>query len=136
MSGLIREPLTSVITRVKNVTSGTTMITRAPWPNGQYYRLRKLECSTADGGVASGVAWKFWDQDLSSTTTAGVGSANSALILIHPSVNVSGGAFLLSGFGVVTVSKPMDTQPRLPFYAGITVATTCASTVTLELEVV
>jgi hypothetical protein len=139
MSGLVKEPFTSVITKVKNVTSGTTMITRAPWPNGQYYRIRKMECASMDPVTTSGLLWKFWDQDLSSTTTAAVGSANNALILVGPQLGiaVSGGvALTVSGQSVTTVSKFMDQQPRIPFYAGVTVLTNQNSSITLELEVV
>lgn len=134
MSGLIKEPLTYVITKQKNVTSGTTMITRAPWPNGRYYRIRKIECTTLEPSV-SGVLWKFWDQDLSSSTTAGVGSAANALIYVTPTTQTSGVA-AISGFGGNSVNKPFDAAIRQAFYAGITVQTINSSNVSLELEVV
>lgn len=131
MSGLVKEPLTSVITKSKNVVSGTTMITRAPWPNGQYYRLRKIDITTTDGATISGGLYKFWDQDLSSTTTASQGSANSALVILGGAVSASA----ISGFTTVNLSRPMDACPRVPFYAGIVYAG-IGATVTLELEVV
>ena len=108
------------------------MITRAPWPNGRYYRLRKIDITSTDGALVSGSLFKFWDQDLSSTTTAGVGSATSALVIIGGTIT----AGAVSGFTTAVLSKPMDACPRIPFYAGITTASTAAGTVTLELEVV
>ena len=133
MSGLVKEPLTSVITKSKIVASGiTTMITRAPWPNGQYYRLRKVDIATVEGGAISGQIFRFWDQDLSSTTTAAVGSANSALLLVGG--NIATGA--VSGFTTVMINKPLDACPRIPFYAGITMLSPGGATVNLELEVV
>lgn len=133
MSGLVKEPFTSVITKSKIVVSGiTTMITRAPWPNQQYYRLRKVDVATTDGAAISGQLIKFWDQDLSSTTTASVGSANSALFIVGG--GVATGA--VSGFTVTMLNKPMDACPRVPFYAGITTVAPAGATITLELEVV
>lgn len=134
MSGLVKEPFTSVITKSRNVVSGiTTMITRAPWPNGQYYRLRKLDVTTMDGAAVSGVGpFRFWDQDLSSTTTASVGSANSALLIVGGTL----GASAVSGFTSFNVNKPMDALPRVPFYAGVTMVAPMGASVTVELEVV
>ena len=132
MSGIVKEPLTYVITKSKNVVSGTTMITRAPWPNGRYYRLRKIDITSSDGALVSGSLFRFWDQDLSSTTTAGQGSATSALVVVGGTI--TSGA--VSGFTTAVFSKPMDACPRTPFYAGITAASTATATVNLELEVV
>lgn len=135
MSGIIKEPFTYVITKNANVTSGTSMITRAPWPNGRYYRVRKIDITSSDGvGTISGFAWRFWDQDLSSSTTAAVGSASSALVYVG--ATVTSGAIFFSGVTPVSANKPFDQQPRVPFYAGITMATNLASSVSLELEVV
>lgn len=138
MSGLESTPLTAVIAKHKTVTSGTSMITRAPYVNGQYYRIRKIECSTMDPPTLSGVLWKFWDQDLSSTTAVGTGSAASALLLVGPSiVNVSGAVSVtVSGQSVLTINRPFDATIRTPFYAGVTVATNQNSTINLELEIV
>lgn len=145
MSGLEQAPLSSVITKFALVTSGTSMITRAPYPNGQYYRVRKIECSTLDDGV-SGITWKFWDQDLSSTTAGTVGSAVHALILISPrqkdqSITASGIAwggygFAASGITSQTIIRDYHQTARRPFYAGVTVATNTESHITLELEIV
>lgn len=135
MSGLEQAPLTSVITKFKTVTSGTTMVTRAPYPNGQYYRVRKIECSTMGPG-ASGIVWRFWDQDLSSTTAGTVGSGGSALIHVTQPTNAVSGVAWASGFGGVTITRGMDNTPRVPFYAGITCHTILDSHITLELEVV
>ena len=131
MSGLETTPLASVITKFKKVTSGTSMITRAPYTNGQYYRLRKIECATTDSGGLSGIAWKFWDQDLSSTTAGTVGSAAHALIFIGGPIS---GNPLFSGLVPTSVNRT-DTA-RIPFFAGVTMHTTVESFVTLELEVV
>ena len=110
----------------------TTMITRAPWPNGQYYRVRKIDATVNEGAAISGQLIKFWDQDLSSTTTASQGSATSALLIIGG--GVATGA--VSGFTVTTINKPMDACPRIPFYAGITTLAPAGATITLELEIV
>ena len=131
-----RNPFTAVLTKHLNVTSGTSMITRAPYPNGQYYKIRKIECATLDTSVSGGVLWKFWDQDLSSTTAATVGSASSALIYVTPGAFASGSSFgVASGFGGITVNKTSDQLPQMPFYAGITVHTTLSSNINLELEI-
>lgn len=133
MSGLEQAPFTSVITKSKIVAiSGTTMITRAPWPNGQYYRLRKIDIASTTALSGIGGIFNFWDQDLSSTTTASQGSASSALLI----VGAGGGGVVASGFSTLSINKPMDACPRVPFYAGITVAGTAGATITLELEVV
>lgn len=132
MSGLEQAPLTAVITKSKNVTSGTTMITRAPYVNGQYYRLRKVDFVTTDGVAASGQILRLWDQDLSSTTAGTVGSAASALLILGGG-SISGA---VSGFTATIISKPMDACPRIPFYAGITIAGTAGASINLELEVV
>lgn len=133
MSGIIKEPLSAVITKSKIVLSGiTTMITRAPYTNGQYYRLRKIDVATTDGAAISGQLIKFWDQDLSSTTTVSVGSATSALVIIGG--GVATGA--VSGFTVTLLNKPLDACPRIPFYTGITTVAPAGATINLELEVV
>lgn len=131
MSGLEQAPFTSVITKSKIVAiSGTTMITRAPWPNGQYYRLRKVDIASTTVAT-SGAIFNFWDQDLSSTTTAAQGSGSSPLLIVG-TTNIGS----LSGFSTTVINKPMDACPRVPFYAGITVAGTAGASITLELEVV
>lgn len=132
MSGLEQAPFTSVITKSKIVAiSGTTMITRAPWPNGQYYRLRKVDIASSTMLSGIGGTFNFWDQDLSSTTTASQGSGSAPLLILG--TNATGVS--LSGFNTTVVSKPMDACPRIPFYAGITMNGTVGATVTLELEV-
>ena len=137
MSGLEQAPLSSVITKHLNVTSGTSMITRAPWPNGQYYRLRKINIAHNDGSfLLSGVTWKFWDQDLSSSTTAAVGSGASPLLLVGQPLQISGIGLTTSGFVAFNVDRDFQTQARMPFYAGVTVLTNTASTINLELEIV
>ena len=125
--------MSSILTKSKIVLSGiTTMITRAPYTNGQYYRVRKIDVTTVDGAAISGQLIKFWDQDLSSTTTVSVGSASSALLIIGG--GVATGA--VSGFTATTLSRPMDTLPRIPFYTGITTVAPAGATINLELEVV
>jgi hypothetical protein len=130
---LVKSPMSSILTKSKIVLSGiTTMITRAPYTNGQYYRVRKIDVTATDGAAVSGQIVKFWDQDLSSTTAGTVGSASSALIIVGGTVATGA----LSGFSVTTINKPMDACPRIPFYAGITTLAQGGTTINLELEVV
>jgi len=136
MSFLESAPLTSIITKFKATVSGTNMLTRAPWPNGQYYRLRKYNITTQSDLTSGGAIWKFWDQDLSSTTTAGIGSAGAALLMVSPAPTVSGISAQASGFNVVSVTNGFNETPRVPFYAGVTVQTNVVSNITLELEIV
>ena len=140
MTALDKEPLSSVITKSRTTVSGTNMITRAPYPNGQFYRLRKIDITTQSDLTSGGAIWKFWDQDLSSTTAGTVGSAASALFMVSPPIAASGShisPLYASGFGVTAaINKDRSQTPRIPFYAGITVQTNVVSIVTLELEVV
>lgn len=138
MSGYEQTPFSVIVAKHKTVTSGTSMITRAPYVNGQYYRIRKIECNTMDPPTTSGALWKFWDQDLSSTTAIGTGSAASALLLVGPSIVANSGAVsvTVSGQSVLTVSRDFYTTIRTPFYTGVTVATNQNSTINVELEVV
>lgn len=133
MSGLEQSPLSSVVTKSKITLSGvTTMITRAPYPNGQYYRLRKIDISTLEGGAVSGTIYRFWDQDLSSTTAASVGSAAAALIIVGGMVSTGA----VSGFTTTVFNKPFDACPRIPFYAGVTMSGPQGATINVELEIV
>ena len=144
-----RRPFSYITTKFRTITSGQTdfMITRAPWPApaNRYYIVRKIDVqSPGNDNVASGNAAVFWDQDLSSATPASRGSGGGPLLVatIHPTIinNVSGapsatasGAFI--GANEATPSG-LDTQPRIPFYAGITCRAPINTTIQLELEVV
>ena len=136
MSGIEKEPLTSVVTKFVTTTSGTNMVTRAPWPNGQYYRLRKIDISTQSDITSGGAIWKFWDQDTSSTTTASRGSGASPLLILSPGGVLTSGVLAATGFSSTNINRGFNETPRIPFFAGITVQTNVVSVVNLELEIV
>lgn len=136
MSGIEKEPLTSVVTKLVTTTSGINMITRAPWPNGQYYRLRKVNIDTQADITSGGAVWKFWDQDLSSTTTAGRGSGTAPLFILSPGGVLTSGVMAASGFSCTTINRGFNETIRIPFFAGVTVQTNVTSIVNLELEIV
>ena len=100
-----------------NSASTTVMITRAPWQAGvnKYYKIHKIVVSNFDGSPAT---LHLWDQDLSSTTPAGRGSASAALITVGVG---AGGA---SGVACTTKTITEQELPKERFFAGISAQAT------------
>lgn len=146
MSYADRTPYSYIVTKSKIILSAAvdTLITRAPWPApvGKYYKIRKVMVTN---NVGSGAQLLLWDQDLSSATPAGRGSAGAALIQIPVQIAspipVAGSGFLLTTLSGVVGNQVVRSYEQLPqekFQAGITAqAINCLNMhVAVELEVV
>ena len=116
--------------------SGTTMVSRAPWPApvGKYFVLRKLVVSYNASTLVSGAAIGVWDQDLSNTTPIGRGSGGGPLITVPLVPSWVSGTTMAS----MTVLD-IDACPQESFYAGLTVGTVATNSgisISFEADVV